>query len=101
MAKMTKSQVLSQVAEKSGVNKKTAGQVVDALVELAYKEAPNGFVIPGLGQIVLSQRPARDMVMRFGPKTGQTIHVPAKKALKFRFSKPAKDAILNRQSPGM
>ena len=34
------------------------------------------------------------MTMRFGPKAGQEITVPAKKVLKFRFTKSAKDAIL-------
>ena len=67
---------------------------MDELVHLAHKEAKNTFQIPGLGIIVLAQRPARQMVMRFGPKAGQTIDVPAKKVLKFRFAKSAKDAIL-------
>ncbi len=94
MAKMTKSQVQAYLAEKTDVSKKVAGQFLDEFVQLAYREAKNGFTIPGLGVIVMSSRPAREMVMRFGPKTGQTIQVPAKKVLKFRFSKPAKDAIL-------
>ncbi len=92
--KMSKSQVLAHIAEQTGVSKKVAGQVVDALVELAYKEASHQFTIPGLGIIALSERPARKMTMRFGPKAGQEIDVPAKKVLKFRFSKSAKEAIL-------
>jgi nucleoid DNA-binding protein len=39
------------------------------------------------------------MVMRFGPKAGQEIDVPAKKVLKFRFTKTAKEAILSSQTP--
>ena len=92
--KMSKSEVLTHIAEKTGVTKKVAGEVVDALVELAYKEARHEFTIPGLGIIALSQRPARKMIMRFGPKAGQEIDVPAKKVLKFRFAKAAKEAIL-------
>ncbi len=92
--KMSKSDVLSHIADKTGVSKKVAGQVVDALVELAYQEAHNQVTIPGLGIIALSERPARKMTMRFGPKAGQEIDVPAKKVLKFRFAKPAKEAIL-------
>ena len=92
--KMTKSEVLAHIAEKTGVTKKVAGEVVDALVELAYKEARHEFTIPGLGIIALSQRPARKMIMRFGPKAGQEIDVPAKKVLKFRYAKAAKEAIL-------
>jgi DNA-binding protein HU-beta len=94
MAKMTKSAILSALAAKTGVTKKQAGQFVDELVKLAYKEAKNSFVVPGLGKLELKTRPARQMVMRFGPKAGQTIQVPAKKVLKFRVAKAAKDAIL-------
>ncbi|MBM3858757.1 MAG: HU family DNA-binding protein [Verrucomicrobia bacterium] len=96
MAKMTKSAILSTIAAKTGVSKKQAGAVVDALVALAYKEAKNTFTVPGLGKLVLSSRPTRQMVMRFGPMAGQTITVPAKKVLKFRVAKAAKDAILKK-----
>jgi DNA-binding protein HU-beta len=92
--KMSKHEILSHVAEKTGVTRKVAGEVVDALVELAYKEARHQFTIPGLGVITLSERSARKMVMRFGPKAGQEIEVPAKKVLKFRFAKAAKEAIV-------
>ncbi len=94
MAKMTKSQVQAYLAEKTGVSKKVAGQFLDEFVQLAYREAKNGFTIPGLGVIVMSSRPAREMIMRFGPKKGETIQVPAKKVVRFRFAKPAKEAIL-------
>ena len=94
MAKMTKSEILSAIADKTGVQKKVVDQVLDALAELAYAEAKNEFTLPGIGIIALSERPARKMLMRFGPKAGQEIDVPAKKALKFRFAKAAKEAIL-------
>ena len=94
MAKMTKSEMLEHLAKKTSLPRKVVGQVVDELVELAYKEAHNQFTIPGLGIVVLVQRPARKMIMRFGPKSGQEIDVPAKKVLKFRFAKAAKEAIL-------
>jgi DNA-binding protein HU-beta len=93
--KMSKSEVLSHIADKTGVTKKVAGEVVDALVELAYREARHEFTIPGLGIIALSDRAARKMVMRFGPQAGQEVEVPAKRVLKFRFAKAAKDAILS------
>lgn len=92
--KMTKSQIISHVAEKAGVTHKVASEVLDALVDLAYKQAHNEFTIPGLGVVALSERSARKMIMRFGANAGQEIEVPAKRVLKFRFSKTAKDAIL-------
>ena len=92
--RMTKSEMMAEVAKKTGLKKKDVATVLDEFAQLAYKEAKNTFQVPGLGIIVLRERPARKMVMRFGPKAGQEIEVPAKKVLRFRFSKPAKDAIL-------
>jgi DNA-binding protein HU-beta len=61
------------------------------LVKLAYKEAKKSFVLPGLGKLVLVDRKARQ---GRNPKTGETIMIPAKKVVKFRIAKQAKDAIL-------
>ncbi len=97
--KLSKHQVLSYIAQRTGVTQKVAGEMMDALVELAYREACHEFTVPGLGVIALSERPARKMTMRFGPKAGQEIDVPAKRVLKFRFSKAAKEAILGPAVP--
>jgi len=91
MAKMTKSQMLGRLAEKTGVSKKVATQFVDELVKLAYKEAKNTFTIPGLGKLVLVDRKAR---IGRNPATGEQIQIPAKRVVKFRVAKAAKDAIL-------
>jgi DNA-binding protein HU-beta len=91
---LTKSQTAAELAERAGITKKQAGLVMEGLSNLAYKNAKNSFVIPGIGKIVLVERPARKMVMRFGPKAGQEIMVPKKKVVKFRVAKAAKDAIL-------
>lgn len=92
---LTKSQTLAALSESvEGVSKKQVAQILDALTQLAYKQAKNTFAIPGLGKLVLVERPARKMVMRFGPKTGQEVTVPKKKVVKFRIAKAAKDSIL-------
>ena len=93
MAKaMTKSQILKTLAEQSGMNKKQVAEFIEQLVGLAYKEAPNGFTVPGLGKLVLVNRKAR---MGRNPATGEAIHIPAKTVLKFRIAKAAKDAVLS------
>jgi DNA-binding protein HU-beta len=95
MAKaLSKSQIAATIAEKNGVTKKQAAEILDTISQLAYKHAKNTFTLPGLGKLVLVNRPARQMTMQFGPKKGQTITVPAKRVVKFRVSKAAKDAIL-------
>jgi DNA-binding protein HU-beta len=92
MAKaMTKSQIMAELAAKLSIKKKQAVEFVDALVQLAYKQAKNGFTIPGLGKLVLVNRKAR---MGRNPATGATIQIPAKKVLKFRIAKAAKEAVL-------
>ena len=91
MAKMTKSAILSTLAAKTGLTKKQAGIFVDELVTLAYKEAKNSFTVPGLGKLVLVNRAAR---IGRNPATGATIQIPAKRVVKFRVAKAAKDAIL-------
>lgn len=95
MAKaLSKSQIATTIADKTGITKKQATQALDTVAELAYKHAKNTFTLPGLGKLVLVSRPAREMTMQFGPKKGQSIRIPAKRVVKFRVAKAAKDAIL-------
>jgi DNA-binding protein HU-beta len=92
MAKtLTKSQIAASLAETVGVTKKQAVEGLEALVALAYKNAKNSFTIPGLGKLVLVNRKAR---MGRNPATGEQIKIPAKRVVKFRVAKAAKDAIL-------
>jgi DNA-binding protein HU-beta len=92
MAKaLTKSQTVAALAEKVDITKKQSAQFLEELAGLAYKNAKNGFTIPGLGKIVLVRRKAR---MGRNPATGETIKIAAKRVVKFRVAKAAKDAIL-------
>jgi DNA-binding protein HU-beta len=93
MAKaLSKSQVAASIAEKTGLTKKQAVEVLEQIAQLAYKNAKNSFTLPGLGKLVLVNRAAR---MGRNPATGETISIPAKRVVKFRVAKAAKDAILN------
>jgi len=89
--KLTKSAMLSALAAKTELSKKQVGLVMDELIALAYKEAKNSFTIPGLGKLVLVNRKAR---IGRNPATGASINIPAKRVVKFRIAKAAKDAIL-------
>jgi DNA-binding protein HU-beta len=95
MAKaMTKSQIADYVAKKADIKKKLAVQILEDIAALAYKEAKNAFTLPGLGKLVLVQRKAR---MGRNPQTGEAIKIPAKKVVKFRVAKAAKEAILGKK----
>lgn len=89
---LTKSQVYTALAEKSGLTKKQVRAFMDDLADLAYQEAKDGFTIPGIGKLVLVHRAAR---MGRNPATGEQIHIPAKKVVKFRIAKACKDSVLN------
>ena len=91
---MTKSDIAAHMAEQVGISKKQAAQFFQVQADLAYKQAKNSFVLPGIGKLVLVERGPREMVMRFGPDAGKTKKIPKKKVLKFRVAKVAKDAIL-------
>ncbi|MGQ0812175.1 MAG: HU family DNA-binding protein [Nitrospiraceae bacterium] len=95
MAKsMTKSQIADHLAGKAGITKKAMAQLLDDLATLAYREAKNMFVVPGIGKLVLANRKAR---MGRNPQTGEPIKIPAKRVVKFRVAKVAKDAILGKK----
>ncbi len=95
MAKaLSKSQIAATLAEKNEISKKQAVQILDSLAAMAYKQAKNTFTIPGLGKLVLVNRKAR---VGRNPATGEQINIPAKRVVKFRVAKAAKDAILGRK----
>lgn len=95
MAKaMTKSQIADHIAGKAEITKKAAAQLLDDLAALAYKEAKNTFALPGIGKLVLANRKAR---MGRNPQTGEALKIPAKRVVKFRVAKAAKDAILGKR----
>ena len=86
----TKTQIIAALAESADISKAQAKAVLESLAQMAYKEAKVGFTIPGLGKLVVVRRKAR---MGRNPATGEQIKIPAKKVLKFRIAKAAKDAI--------
>lgn len=93
MAKMTKSDLLNRLAEKTEVSKKQAGMFLDALAETAYGQVKSEgeFSLPGFGKLVKKHRAAR---MGRNPATGEQIQIKAKTVVKFRVAKAAKEAIL-------
>lgn len=92
MAKaMTKTAVVAHLAKKLGTSKATARRGLEELAALAHREAKNTFTVPGVGKLVLRNRKAR---VGRNPQTGEPIKIPAKRVVRFRVAKAAKDAIL-------
>ena len=87
---LTQSEIVTQIATATELTKVQVRGFFETLSKLAYKNAKNGLTIPGLGKLVLVNRKAR---VGRNPATGATIKIPAKKVVKFRVAKAAKDAI--------
>jgi DNA-binding protein HU-beta len=91
--RMTQTQLVRALAEAGEVTNKQSRAIMDALGSLAISEVKkNGvFVLPGIGRLVRVDRKAR---MGRNPATGAAIKIPAKKVVKFRVAKAAKDSIV-------
>jgi DNA-binding protein HU-beta len=91
---LSKTKIVSHMAEKTGTPKKAAALFFEELFKLAVKEAKGGagkFVIPGIGRIVKAHRKAR---MGRNPQTGEAIKIKAKTVVRLRPSKALKDSVL-------
>ena len=90
--RMTQTDIINTLAEKSGMKKADAKEFFNALAALATAEVrKNGeFTLPGFGKLVKATRKARD---GRNPATGATIKIPAKTTVKFRLGKAMKDSI--------
>lgn len=80
---MNKSELISAIAEKSGLSKVDAKKALDATLETISEEIKGGgkVVLVGFGTFSVSERSARKGI---NPRTKQPINIPAKKTAKFK-----------------
>ncbi len=92
MARLTQTEIISNLAETTGTKKTEVKALFDALATLATDEVKkNGeFTLPGFGKLKKTQRKARD---GRNPATGAVIKIPAKTTVKFSIGKAMKDAV--------
>jgi len=97
--RLTKAQVIAELAEYTELDKKSVGRVFDGLTELIKKELrkPNGeFVIPGLLKLRAIKKPATKDRPGINPFTKQPITIkgkPAQKKVRATALKALKDLI--------
>ena len=89
---MGKAELVEEVANQTGLTKKTPREAVDAIISaitdsLARKEK---VTLVGFGTFQVMERKARRGV---NPQTRKTIQIPAKKVPKFRPGKGLREAI--------
>jgi DNA-binding protein HU-beta len=89
---MTQTEIISNLADSSGLKKSDVKAVFDALAELATNEVKkNGeFTVPGFGKLKKTDRKARE---GRNPATGAVIKIPAKTTVKFSIGKAMKDGV--------
>jgi nucleoid DNA-binding protein len=83
-AKLTKTSILNELAEKTELNRKQVGAVLDELEVLIErhirKSAVGEFTLPGLMKIRSVKRPATKKRMGRNPATGEQIEIGPKPA---------------------
>ena len=89
---MTKTELIAISAEKTGLTKKQAEQVINAALEAITAEltAGNRVQLAGFGIFETKTRQART---GRNPKTNETIEIPASTSVAFKASKTLKDAV--------
>ena len=109
---MTKGQIVTHIAGKFDLSKKTTLSIIDEMAMLATNETKKtassiidemamlatnetkktgAFTFPGIGKLVLVKRKAR---LGRNPATGEQIKIPAKTVVKMRVAKACKEAIV-------
>ena len=99
--KLTKTQILDQIAENTGLTRKQVGSVIDSLGDVieahVNKRAVGEFVLPGLLKISTVRKPAVKARKGINPFTKEEVMFkakPASIAVRVRPLKKLKDMVL-------
>ena len=95
---MNKSELIEQVAKQSGVDKKTAGQVLNGFEEVVQAVVKAGKEPIAWTGFLKIERVARKKTTARNPQTGETIPVAAKKVPKVTVGAGLKK-IVNGENP--
>ena len=89
---MNKDELISAVADKTGLSKAQAGEAVEATFEVITETLKGGgeVRIIGFGNYTVTERAATE---GRNPRTCETIQIPASKTPKFKAGKGLKDAV--------
>lgn len=98
----TKSEIMNNLAESTGLSKKEVAAVLEALTDqiqnnIGKRGSAGQFTIPGLCKIVVKERPALGKRQVRNPGTGEMVWAkprPASKVVKVRPLKGLKDMVV-------
>ena len=91
---MNKTELVAAIAKKTELSKKDAEKALKAFTDVVAEELKKGEKIQlvGFGTFEVSERAARE---GRNPHTGESLHIEASKAPKFKAGKAFKDAVKN------
>ena len=89
------------LAERSGLTKAQVRSLLQAQAEVAYEQARAGNTapVPGIGVLSVTDRPAREMVLQFGPDKGKVVKVASSSKVKFTVHRMAVRTIADPAAP--
>ena len=89
---MKKIELVEAIATKAGLTKADAGRALDATLETIACALKNGDKVPvvGFGTFAVSERNERTAR---NPRTGETITIPARKAVTFKAGSALKESV--------
>ena len=91
---MTKSQMVKEIARKSGFTQKDVSEVVEVLLETIAETLANKEDVRfmGFGNFITKDK---EVAQRRNPRTGEMVTVPAHTIVKFKPAKALHDQVLN------
>ena len=93
----TKSRLIKELAFKAEISQRQSRAALEAIIEIAYREArENYFILPGLCKFDVVRRAPRNVR---NPMTGEKLVLPERDVLRVVPSKRAKDSVAPRVAP--
>jgi len=89
---MNKAELVEEVSDKTGITKKQAGNVINAITDTVKETLSKGerITLVDFGTFHVMKRKARE---GRNPRTGKKLEIPAKKVAKFRAGKKLREAV--------
>ena len=89
---MNKGQLISEVAESTGLSKDVASLALDVILNTIQDTVANGekVIIPNFGSFSSS---VREAYTGTNPKTGKPLEIPSRRTVKFKVGKGFKDKV--------
>ena len=93
----TKSRLIKELAFRAGISQHQSRAALEAIIEIAYREAKaNYFILPGLCKFDVARRALRHVR---NPSTGEKLVLPERDSLRVVLSKRAKETVTPRVAP--